>query len=67
MGDLSVAEVAQRHRMTPRYMHKLFENEGLTFSSFVRDQRLARAHRHAEQSPACRSHHRLDRVRCRVR
>jgi AraC-like DNA-binding protein len=44
-GDLSVAEVAQRQRMTPRYAHKLFENEGFTFSSFVRDQRLACAHR----------------------
>jgi hypothetical protein len=27
--------------MTPRYVHKLFENEGFTFSSFVRDQRLS--------------------------
>jgi AraC-like DNA-binding protein len=44
-GDLSVAEVAQRQRMTSRYVHKLFENEGFTFSSFVRDQRLACAHR----------------------
>ena len=44
-GDLSVAEVAQRQRMTPRYVHKLFENEGFTFSSFVRDQRIACAHR----------------------
>jgi AraC-like DNA-binding protein len=44
-GDLSVAEVARRHRVTPRYIHKLFENEGLTFSSFVLGQRLARAHR----------------------
>src|SRR5262249_40885510 len=39
-GDLSVAEVARRHRVTPRYVHKLFENEGLTFSSFVLGQRL---------------------------
>jgi AraC-like DNA-binding protein len=44
-GDLSVADVARRHRVTPRYIHKLFENEGLTFSSFVLGQRLARAHR----------------------
>jgi AraC-like DNA-binding protein len=44
-GDLSVAEVARRHRVTPRYIHKLFENEGLTFSSFVVGQRLSRAHR----------------------
>ena len=44
-GDLSVAEVAQRQRVTPRYVHKLFENEGLTFSMFVLSQRLSRAHR----------------------
>jgi AraC-like DNA-binding protein len=44
-GDLSVTEVARRHRVTPRYVHKLFENEGLTFSSFVLGQRLSRAHR----------------------
>jgi AraC-like DNA-binding protein len=44
-GDLSVAEVAKRHRVTPRYVHMLFENEGLTFSTFVLGQRLARAHR----------------------
>jgi AraC-like DNA-binding protein len=44
-GDLSVVEIARRHRVTPRYVHKLFENEGLTFSSFVLGQRLSRAHR----------------------
>ncbi|MBU6484441.1 MAG: helix-turn-helix transcriptional regulator [Betaproteobacteria bacterium] len=44
-GDLSVTEVARRHRVTPRYIHKLFENEGLTFSSFLLGQRLSRAHR----------------------
>jgi AraC-like DNA-binding protein len=42
-GGLSVAEVARLHRVTPRYIHKLFENEGLTFSAFVLDQRLSRA------------------------
>jgi AraC-like DNA-binding protein len=44
-GDLSVAEIARHQRVTPRYIHKLFENEGLTFSAFVLGQRLARAHR----------------------
>jgi AraC-like DNA-binding protein len=44
-GDLSVVEIARRHRVTPRYVYKLFENEGLTFSSFVLGQRLSRAHR----------------------
>lgn len=47
LGDanLSIVEVARRHRVTPRYVHKLFEKEGLTFSSFVLGQRLSRAHR----------------------
>jgi len=44
-GDLSVGKIASRHRVTRRYVHKLFENEGLTFSSFVLGQRLARAYR----------------------
>jgi AraC-like DNA-binding protein len=51
--DLSVDKIASRHRITPRYVHKLFENEGLTFSSFVLGQRLSRAHRMLSDS--CRS------------
>jgi AraC-like DNA-binding protein len=43
--DLTVAAVAQRQRVTPRYLHKLFEGEELTFSTFVLSQRLSRAHR----------------------
>jgi AraC-like DNA-binding protein len=43
--DLTVAAVAQRQRMTPRYLHKLFEGEELTFSTFVLRQRLSRAYR----------------------
>jgi AraC-like DNA-binding protein len=31
--------------VTPRYVHKLLEGEGLTFSAFVLGRRLARAHR----------------------
>jgi len=31
--------------VTLRYVHKLFENEGLTFSTFVLGLRIARAHR----------------------
>ncbi len=42
--DLTVAAVAQRQRVTPRYLHKLFEGEELTFSAFVLNQRLSRAH-----------------------
>jgi AraC-like DNA-binding protein len=47
LGDcnLTAAAVAQRQRVTPRYVHKLFEQEGLVFSQFALGQRLARAHR----------------------
>ena len=43
--DLTAAAVAQRQRVTPRYIHKLFESEGLTFSAYVLERRLSRAHR----------------------
>jgi AraC-like DNA-binding protein len=42
---LSVAEIAVRHRCTPRYVQLLFEQEGTTFSDYVLTQRLARAYR----------------------
>ncbi len=47
LGDceLSVAVVAARNGVTPRYVHKLFETEGLTFSQFVLERRLAAARR----------------------
>jgi AraC-like DNA-binding protein len=41
--ELSIGAVAARHGVTARYVRKLFESEGLTFSAFVLDQRLARA------------------------
>jgi AraC-like DNA-binding protein len=44
-GELSVAAVAARHGVTPRYIHKLFEGEGATFSEFVLARRLEFAHR----------------------
>ncbi|MBC9983080.1 AraC family transcriptional regulator [Bradyrhizobium sp. INPA_01384B] len=43
--DLSVAAVAQELGVTPRYLQRLFEADGKTFSSFLIDQRLKRAHR----------------------
>jgi AraC-like DNA-binding protein len=43
--DLTLVALAARQRITPRYVQKLFEREGITFSEFVLDQRLARAHR----------------------
>jgi len=43
--DLSVAGVAQELGVTPRYLQRLFEADGRTFSSFLIEQRLKRAHR----------------------
>lgn len=43
-GNLNATMVATRNRVTVRYLHKLFESEGITYSEFVLGQRLARAH-----------------------
>ncbi|SFO33701.1 AraC-type DNA-binding protein [Bradyrhizobium sp. Ghvi] len=43
--DLSVVGVAQELGVTPRYLQRLFEADGKTFSSFLVEQRLKRAHR----------------------
>ncbi|MCP3463694.1 AraC family transcriptional regulator [Bradyrhizobium sp. CCGUVB23] len=40
---LSVAVVAARHRVTPRYIHRLFELDGTTFSEFALTLRLTHA------------------------
>jgi AraC-like DNA-binding protein len=47
LGDcgLTVSVVAARQGVTPRYIHKLFASEGVTFSEFVLIRRLAVAHR----------------------
>ncbi|MBR0857478.1 AraC family transcriptional regulator [Bradyrhizobium liaoningense] len=42
---LSVATVAHELGVTPRYLQRLFEADGKTFSSFLTEQRLKRAHR----------------------
>jgi AraC-like DNA-binding protein len=42
-GTLTITATAKRHGVTPRYVQRLFEGEGTTFSQFVRDRRLARA------------------------
>lgn len=41
---LSVSAVARHHKLTTRYIHMLFEDEGVTFSGFVIEQRLQLAH-----------------------
>ena len=43
--QLSVATVAQRQGVSPRYLHMLFEAEGTTFSQFVLERRLTLARR----------------------
>jgi AraC-like DNA-binding protein len=42
---LSVGALAHRHACTPRFVQRLFEGEGTTFTDYVLDLRLARAHR----------------------
>lgn len=44
-GVISATALATQQRVTPRYIHKLFESEGTTLSRFVLSQRLARVHR----------------------
>lgn len=43
--NLAIGTVAAHLRVTPRYLQKLFESEGGTFSEYLRHLRLARAHR----------------------
>jgi AraC-like DNA-binding protein len=43
--DLSVGVIADHLAVTPRYLQRLFEADGTTFSAFLLAQRLARAYR----------------------
>lgn len=43
--DMSIAALAARHRLSPRHLHRLFEQEPVSLSEFVNDQRLSLAHR----------------------
>ena len=42
--SLTIAAIAARHGVTPRYVHKLFETEETTYTQFVLCQRLDRAY-----------------------
>ncbi|BEP95916.1 AraC family transcriptional regulator [Acidovorax sp. A79] len=42
-ADLSLAQIARLHHLTPRQVQRLFAREGMYFSDFVREQRLMRA------------------------
>lgn len=44
-SDLSISAVAARHRLPLRYLQRLFESEGISFTSYVIEQRLLHAHR----------------------
>jgi len=48
-GSLTVATLAARHGISARYLHKLFEDEEMTYSRFVLDRRLALAYRTLRQ------------------
>jgi AraC-like DNA-binding protein len=43
--DISITTLAANLNVTPRYVQRLFEADGTTFSDFLTSQRLARAHR----------------------
>lgn len=43
--DFSIEMLATRQRVTARYIQRLFEGEGMTFSAFVRERRLFQAYR----------------------
>ncbi len=43
--EISVGSVAAHLCVTPRYLQRLFEEDGTTFSEFLVTQRLAQAHR----------------------
>jgi AraC-like DNA-binding protein len=49
-GNLNATMVSTRSGVTVRYLHKLFESEGVTYSEFVLRERLARAY-HNLRSP----------------
>jgi AraC-like DNA-binding protein len=44
-SDLRIDTIAGRHRLQPRYIQRLFEHDGTTFSEFLLGQRLSRAYR----------------------
>jgi AraC-like DNA-binding protein len=41
---LTIGDIAARHGVTPRYIHKLFEREGMTYTEFVLKRRLDHAY-----------------------
>jgi AraC-like DNA-binding protein len=50
---LSVHTVAERHDVSPRYIQRLFDDSGSTFTEYVMAQRLERAHRLLSDPKLC--------------
>ena len=50
--SLTIAAVSARHGVTPRYVHKLFEIDGTTYTQFVLLERVDRAYRLLRDSRA---------------
>lgn len=50
--DLDAHAIARQHAVSARYVHKLFEQEGLSCAAFILSLRLARVHRQLTD-PAC--------------
>lgn len=48
-AELGIADVAAAHRLSVRYVQKLFHNEGTTFSAFLLNARLRLVHRHLQR------------------
>ena len=48
---LSPAHVAERLSISPRYLHRLFADQGVSFSRWVLEQRLQRCHRELSDLP----------------
>jgi AraC-like DNA-binding protein len=45
LSDVTFSQITARHRLSPRYVQTLFEDEGTTFTQFVLDERLGLAWR----------------------
>jgi AraC-like DNA-binding protein len=60
-GDLSLHRIAEQQRVSARYIQKLFQQAGISFSHYLRQRRLAHchsdlaspAHRHLSISEIC--------------
>lgn len=52
-SGLSVASIARRHKVSVRYVHKVFAETGSTPAAYIRQRRLAMAARLLRASPGC--------------